>query len=132
MAGKPVDIVMRRGNSMSCTSIKNHAFSLSATALLLFAGTAPLQAQLLPHVHHVHATFAAADSRLTVTVRNEAEHFRDVRIAGHVYTVMPNHILIVTAPAGTLIYAASNMSPQHSKGSVLASVEPGQDTIRIN
>jgi hypothetical protein len=47
------------------------------------------------------------DARVFVTLVNKAVTFRDVKIDGHSYTLLPNDLLTVKAPAGTVVYAAS-------------------------
>ena len=48
--------------------------------------------------------------------------FRDVKIGGHVYTVLSHHAINIVAPAGTPVYADSRAT-YHTKGELLFTVE---------
>ena len=71
------------------------------------------------------------DARVFVTLVNKSPLFRDVTIDGHKYTVMPNDLLTVKAPAGTVVYAASRYGKTHT-GDPLLELVPAMDHSRVS
>lgn len=71
------------------------------------------------------------DARVFVTLVNKSPVFRDVRIDGHIYTVMPNNLLTVKGPAGTMVYAASRYG-NIRRGDTLLELTPAMDHSRIS
>ena len=71
------------------------------------------------------------DARVFVTLVNKSPLFRDVTIDGHKYTVMPNDLLTVKAPAGTVVYAASRYGKTHT-GDPLLELVPSMDHSRVS
>jgi hypothetical protein len=71
------------------------------------------------------------DGRVYVTLVNKSTLFRDVTIDGHKYTVMPDDLLTVKAPVGTVVYAASRYGKTHS-GDPLVELVPSMDHSRIS
>ena len=71
------------------------------------------------------------DARVFVTLVNKSHVFRDVRIDGHIYTVMPNELLTVKGPAGTMVYAASRYR-NTQRGDALVELTPSMDHSRIS
>ena len=61
----------------------------------------------MPFSNPIHLHPKAPDTRVEVMLYNKADGFRDVKIEGHVYTVMPHQMLDIKAPAGTVVYADS-------------------------
>ena len=111
-------------------------FASSLAILAIAAAMAPATANAWPigKVFHVHpATGQTQDARISVKVYNQAYVFRDVKVDGHVYTVMPHHGLVITAPAGTQVYAAST-GFSHRRGDLLLTVTPAtkDQTVYIN
>ena len=96
-----------------------------AAALVLAATLAPSAAFAWPvgRMLHFHSKNANNDGRLAVHVYNGATVFYDIKIAGQTYTVLPHHSVLVTAPAGTQIFAATP-GLQFHKGDLLATVSP--------
>ena len=66
-----------------------------------------------------------------VTLVNKSPVFRDVTIDGHKYTVMPNDLLTVKGPAGTVVYAASRFGKVHT-GDALVELAPSMDHSRVS
>jgi hypothetical protein len=71
------------------------------------------------------------DARVYITLVNKSTLFRDVTIDGHKYTVMPDDLLTVKAPAGTVVYAASRYGKTHA-GDPLVELVPSMDHHRIS
>ena len=72
----------------------------------------------------------AKDTRVYVTLVNQSSLFRDVKIDGRNYTMMPHELLGVKAPAGTVVYAASSFARIH-RGDPLVALTPSLDHSRI-
>jgi hypothetical protein len=72
----------------------------------------------------------AKDARVYVTLVNQSTLFRDVKIDGHNYTVMPHELLAIKAPAGTVVYAASSFGRIH-RGDTLVALTPSLDHSRV-
>jgi hypothetical protein len=76
--------------------------SLAVLALSASAALSP-GARLV----HFHPHAAQLDNRITLTLRNGAPVFQDVKIDGRSYTIGAHQGITVKAPAGTVIYADS-------------------------
>ena len=72
----------------------------------------------------------AKDTRVYVTLINQSTVFRDVKIEGHNYTMMPHELLAIKAPAGTVVYAASSFARIH-RGDPVVALTPSLDHSRI-
>jgi hypothetical protein len=72
----------------------------------------------------------AKDTRVYVTLVNQCTLFRDVKIDGHNYTMMPHELLAIKAPAGTVVYAASSFGRIH-RGDPLVALTPSLDHSRV-
>lgn len=70
------------------------------------------------------------DTRVFVTLVNKSPVFRDVKIDGHNYTLLPNALLTVKAPTGTVVYAASKFG-KCQRGDALVSLTPSMDHSRV-
>jgi hypothetical protein len=70
------------------------------------------------------------DTRVFVTLVNKSVTFRDVTIDGHKYTMLPNDLLTVKAPAGTVVYAGSAYRKYH-RGDALVALTPSMDHSRV-
>jgi hypothetical protein len=70
------------------------------------------------------------DTRVFVTLVNKSVTFRDVMIDGHSYTMLPNDLLTVKAPAGTVVYAGSAYRNCH-RGDALVALTPSMDHSRV-
>jgi len=100
-------------------------------AVVLAAATiAPACASAAPlrNLFHVHPR--TTDSRICFVIYNGAYRDYAIRIAGKRYNLEPRHSLIVTAPVGTQIYAASDMRLVKN-GSVLHEVTPRDESQRV-
>ena len=95
----------------------------AATIAPAFASAAPLR-----NLFHLHPP--ATDSRICFVIYNQAYRDYTIRIAGKRYNLEPRHSLIVTAPVGTQIYAASDMRFVKN-GSVLHEVTPRDKSQRV-
>jgi hypothetical protein len=71
------------------------------------------------------------DARVYVTLVNKASWFRDVQIDGRSYTVLPNELLTVKAPVGTVVYAGSEFG-KYRRGDALVELTPSLDHSRVN
>ncbi len=91
------------------------------TSLALLALSASTAVSPLPKLVHFHPHAIQPDTRITVTFRNDAPIFQDVKVAGRSYTIMSHQRLVVKAPAGTVIYADSNTG-NHHRGDVLVEI----------
>ena len=103
------------------------------TSLAVLALSASAAASPLSHFVHMHPHAAAGDARVTLTLRNTASIFQDVKVAGHSYTVQPNRSLTIKAPAGTVVYADSSTGAHH-RGEVIAQLdaEANQKSVDFN
>jgi hypothetical protein len=90
--------------------------SLAVLALSASAAVSPLSKLV-----HLHPHSAQMDTRVSVTLHNDAPVFQDVKIDGHSYTVWAHQGLIVKAPAGTVVYADSSTGAHH-RGDVLVTL----------
>ena len=79
--------------------------------------------------HDLHAT-RAKDTRVFVTLVNKSPVFRDVKIDGRSYTLLPDELLTVKGPAGTVVYAASAFGKIH-RGDALVALTPSMNHSRI-
>ena len=70
------------------------------------------------------------DTRVFVTLVNKSVTFRDVTIDGHSYTMLPNDLLTVKAPAGTVVYAGSAYR-NCRRGDALVALTPSMDHSRV-
>lgn len=102
--------------------------SLSSLAVLALSASAALSP--LSNLVHLHP-HAQADTRVNVSMFNMSTSFRDVNVDGHIYTVMPKTTLLIKAPAGTEIFAASEM-PFFHKGQRIIEVTPQLDHKRLS
>ena len=93
--------------------------SLAALVLAFPTATAPINVAPAVAVTPHHQ----ADSRISITLANDSNSFRDVRIAGHRYEILAHQALDVKAPAGTAIYAASR-TPKFQRGDLMLALEP--------
>ena len=100
--------------------------SLAVLALSASAAVNPFT-----HVVHMHPKAAQPDTRVSVVLYNSSVGFRDVKIDGHVYTVLSHNKLTIKAPAGTVIYADSR-TPTYHRGDVMLEVTPQLDHQKVN
>ena len=97
-----------------------------ATALIVATAAAPsiASAAPLPGILHLHPS--TPDSRIHYAVFNQADRYYQVRIAGKTYEILPQRVLVITAPAGTQVYAAVDMH-FHKNGTLLHEITPSDN-----
>ena len=93
-----------------------------AALSLALAVTVPSSAHAFPHFG-VHRTPVVQDGRVSLNLTNNGHSFKDVKIDGTIYTVLPHQSIAVKAPAGTPVYTETTGSLHH-KGDVLFAVTP--------
>ena len=100
---------------------------------LALAATASTSAYALPHFTGLHRHPAASqqDARVNIHLYNRAPMFRDVKVEGKVYTVLPHQTLTIKAPAGTAIYTEST-GGLHRKGDLLFAVDPRMQNATLS
>jgi len=115
---------------------RNGILTGSLTAFILAGAMAPATANAWPlgRLFHLHPTAnTAADARITFQLVNKGGLVQQVKVAGHVYTLMPHGALAITAPEGTEVFA---ISPGfgHRKGDLLFAVTPAMkgDAVSID
>jgi hypothetical protein len=89
--------------------------SIAALALSASASVSPVS-----HLMHKHP--ALIDTRVSVTLHNHASMFQDVQVAGRIYTIPAKQGIVVKAPVGTTIYAASSTGELH-RGQVVMQLD---------
>jgi hypothetical protein len=105
--------------------IRNQLVVANLIAIALLGGasfSSTPAAYALPHFGlHQHLA-DPNDTRVNMQVYNKGETFRDVKIEGRIYTLLPHQYLNIKAPEGTGIYTNSTGS-LHRKGDLLFSVD---------
>ncbi len=123
MAGNPVDNFIYEGIPMLRIT-RTLASSLALFVVVAVAAPAPANAWPLGKVFHLHSrTAQTEDTRIDVQLYNKGQIEQDVKVDGHIYTVMPHERLAIKAPAGTSVYAAS-AGMGHRNGEMLLAVTP--------
>ncbi|HZY63476.1 MAG TPA: hypothetical protein VFE38_13230 [Edaphobacter sp.] len=103
--------------------------TLIALVLTAVSASAPIaiNAAPFPHFFHLHPQPAVAQvTRYTFTIFNNTYAFQQFKINGITHTVPSHYNLVVKAPAGTRIYAASKIG-DNPRGSLLFTVTPQYD-----
>ena len=100
------------------------------TSLAVLAMSASAAISPLSNIIHFHPKATQPDTRVSVTLVNQARGFRDVNVGGHTYTVLSHQALEIKAPAGTLVYAG-NPTPHFKRGDVVLEVAPQNDHTRV-
>jgi hypothetical protein len=72
---------------------------------------------------HPHPTVTTQDARISFTIFNNSYAYQEFKVNGVTYVVPSHYNLLVKAPTGTEVYAASKIG-QHARGSLLFSVTP--------
>ena len=100
-------------------------------ALLASTVVATGNAQPLSHLLHLHpGDLSQADNRVSLRLYNDGSLFKELSVDGKNYTLMTHQTLDIKAPAGTAVYAASNMALHH-RGDIVLTVEPTMQNARI-
>jgi len=105
----------------------NRIFASSLAMLVMAGASAPASAHAAQFGRFLHlhpGGSHAQDPRVSFIAYNKGPMFQDVKIDGHVYTVLSHHSLLIKAPAGTAIYAEST-GLGHKRGDLLLAVAPG-------
>ena len=101
------------------------------SSLAVLAMSASAAVPSLANLVHLHPRAARVDNRVALTLYNTAFSFRDVKIDGRSYTVLPNHLLDLHAPEGTRIYADS-LTSRYRRGDILLEVTSGLQNQKID
>jgi hypothetical protein len=104
--------------------------TLFALALTLVPALAPVAALAAPAAN---AANTQQQSVYTLTINNNTGSRQELQVAGKVYSVPSRYNLIVTAVAGTGVYAASAIS-SHPIGSLIHALSPqdNNNTLDLN
>ncbi len=108
-----------------------HAFI--ALALTAAAVLAPIHANAAPllNIFHFHSQPPGAQTaRYTFTIYNNTYISQEFEINNKTHTVLPHFSIIVKAPAGTEVYAASKLGG-NPRGSLLFTVTPQYDRQQL-
>ena len=100
------------------------SFTLLALSICTVASASAAVTTRTPRPTH------AKDTRVYVTLVNQSTLFRDVKIDGRNYTLMPHELLAIKAPVGTVVYAASSFARIH-RGDTLVALTPALDHSRV-
>jgi hypothetical protein len=101
------------------------------TSLAVLALSATAAAPQLGKLVHLHPHAVQNDTRVSVTIHNDAFFFQDVRIDGHTYTLEARKGITVKAPVGTVVYIASSTG-EHHRGDVLVQMSAQLDQKLID
>ena len=100
------------------------------TSLAVLALSASAAVSSFPHFVHLHPHTARVDDRVSLTLYNKSENFRDVQVNGKTYTLLSHNALLIKAPAGTIVFTKSTM-PFHRAGDALLEVTPKLNNQRV-
>jgi hypothetical protein len=110
---------------------KSSIFARSLALLLLAGAVAPAPANAWPlgKLLHMHPHPAQPeDTRIAFHLTNQDGFIQQVKVEGHIYTIVPHGALTIKASAGTEIYAVTS-GIKHRAGDLLVAVKPQtQDT----
>jgi hypothetical protein len=112
----------------------NRTFAGSLAVLLIAGAMAPATANAwtLGRLLHLHPSAAKSqDTRISVQVFNKGVGLQDLKVDGHIYTVLSHEALTIKAPAGTAVFAASP-GYRHRKGDLLFAVTPEMKDAKIS
>jgi hypothetical protein len=115
---------------------QNSRILARSLAVLLIAGTiAQVSANAWPlgKLLHMHPHAARPeDTRITFHLTNQDGFLQQVKVDGHIYTIVPHGALTIKAAPGTQIYAVTS-GIRHRAGDLLVAVKPQMqdDTITI-
>jgi hypothetical protein len=100
-------------------------FMGSLAALLIAGSVSPIVAHALPigSALQLHASEKQNQKLIAVHVYNKGEQLQDVKVDEQTYTVKPHDTVVIKAPSGTAVYAAS-AGTGHQKGDLLFTVTP--------
>lgn len=101
-------------------------YTLIALTITAATALAPVAANASPfrNIFHLHPhPIAAQGIRYTFTIYNNTYAFQEFKINGVIHLVPSHYNLVVKAPAGTEVYAASKIG-NNPRGSLLFTVTP--------
>ena len=101
------------------------------SSLAVIAMSASAAINPFSNLVHMHPRSAQPDTRVSITLRNKAITFQDVKIGDQIYTVQANRTLNVKAPVGTVVYAASSTGTRH-RGDAILEVTPALNNQIVN
>jgi len=114
---------------------KTRSFVSSLVLLLMLGGLAPATANARPlgKLLHMHPAAQEQDKRITSRLWDGTAFARQIVVAGCVHTLLPNDGVMIKAPAGTEVLAASD-SYKHRKGDVLVEMtaDRNNSTVTLN
>lgn len=104
---------------------RNFVLNGLLVAILIAAALTPATLYAWPfgHALHLHPAAQSPDARITFQLYNKGGLVQQVKVGGHVYTLLPHGGLVITAPEGTEVFAASK-GFGHRKGDLLFAVKP--------
>jgi hypothetical protein len=106
---------------------QNSRILARSLAVLLFAATivpAPANAWPLGKLFHMHPNPAQPeDTRITFYLTNQDGFMQQVKVDGHVYTIVPHSGLTIKAVEGTPVYFVTS-GIKHRAGDLLVAVKP--------
>jgi hypothetical protein len=107
-------------------TLNSRILARSLAVLLLAGAIAPASANAWPlgklfHMHP-HAT-QPEDTRITFHLTNQDGFLQQVKVEGHIYTIVPHGALTIKASAGTEVYAVTS-GIKHRAGDLLIAVKP--------
>lgn len=100
------------------------------TSLAVLALSASAVLSPLSNLIHLHVRSVRLDKRISLILHNTSPSFQDVAINGYSYTIPSHHELLVKAPVGTRIFAASSTGLHH-RGELIAEVGTRQEAQAI-
>jgi hypothetical protein len=113
------------------TNIRRTLIALTLTSAAALTPVAANAASFGNIFHlHPHPTVITQDARISFTIYNNSYAYQGFKVNGVTYMVPSHYNLLVKAPAGTEIYAASKIG-DHPRGSLLFSVSPQHDAQKI-
>ncbi len=101
-----------------------------STSLAVLALSASAAVSPFSHFVHMHPHTAQADDRVSLTLYNKSANFRDVQVDGKTYTVLSHSMLLIKAPAGTVVFTRTTM-PFHKAGDALLQVTPKLNNQKV-
>jgi hypothetical protein len=101
------------------------------TSLAVLAMSASAALSPLSKLVHLHARSVQPDKRISLILHNDLLTFQDIAINGRNYTIYSHHQLLVKAPVGTIIFAASSTG-QHKRGEQIVEITAQQNDQLID
>jgi hypothetical protein len=127
--GRQVSSASQQETIPMSNKIRHTLITLTLTAATALA---PIAASASPfrNISHLHPKAAAQVALYTFTIYNNTYAYQEFKINGITHVVPSHFNLLVKAPAGTEIYAASKIGDT-PRGSLLFTVTPMFDAQRL-